>query len=127
MEVGLDFLAAQNHLQTLEPLIGENTDLIGKILLELCNLLRLDLECALVLVLPLAGEDANVHHRTLDTWRARQRSITYITGFFTENGAKQLLFRRQLGLALRRYLADQDVVVANLGTDADHTRLVQVA
>src|SRR6185437_1515212 len=45
---------------------------------------------------------------------------------FAEDGAQQLLFRRQLGLALGRYLADEDVVVADLRADADDARLVEV-
>ena len=68
----------------------------------------------------------DIHDRAFDTRGARERSIAHIAGLFTEDGAQQLLFRRQLGLALGRDLADEDVVVADLGADADDARLVQV-
>ena len=51
-----------------------------------------------------------------------ERGVANVAGLFAEDGAQQLLFRRQLGFALGRYLADQDVVVADLGADADDAR-----
>src|SRR5699024_10774868 len=43
-----------------------------------------------------------------------------------EDRAEQSLLRRQLGLTLRRDLADEEVAVADLGTDADDAALVEV-
>ena len=40
--------------------------------------------------------------------------------------AEQLLFRRELRLALRRDLADQDVARLHLGADADDAGVVEV-
>ncbi len=56
-----------------------------------------------------------------------ERSVAHIAGLFAEDGAQQLLFRRKLGLALGRNLAHQNVAVLDLGADADHAALVQVA
>ena len=88
---------------------------------------RFDLLGALVLLLTLAGEDADVDHGAFDARRAGERGVANIAGLFAEDGAQQLLFRRQLGFALGRYLADQDVVVLDLGADADDAALVQIA
>ena len=92
---------------------------------SICSLL--DLLGALVLLLSLAGEDADVDDGAFDARRARERGVANVAGLFAEDGAEQLLFRRQLGFALRRYLADEDVVVADLGADADDARLVEIA
>ncbi len=59
--------------------------------------------------------------------RHTQRGILDLARLLTEDRAQQLLFRRQLGLALRRDLADEDVARANLGADVDDAMLVQVA
>src|SRR5699024_8675544 len=41
----------------------------------------------------------------------------------TEDGAQQLLFRRELSLALGRDLADQDIAGLDLGANVDDARL----
>ena len=82
---------------------------------------------ALVLFLTLAGEDANVNDGAFDTRRAGERSVANVAGLFAEDRAQQLLFRSQLGFALGRHLADQDVVVLDLGADADDAALVEIA
>ena len=87
---------------------------------------KLDLQRALVLFLTLAAEDANVDDRAFDTRRAGERGIANIAGLFAEDSAQQLLFRSELGFALGRYLAYQNVVVLDLGADADDSAFVQV-
>src|SRR6202034_215655 len=127
VEVSQHFLAAQNRFQTLQALVGQDSDFVSQVLFELGNLLAFDQLGALVLFLPLAGEDADVDHGAFDTRRAGQRGVANITGFFAEDGAQQLLFRSQLGFALGRYLAYQNVVVLDLGADADDSALVEIA
>ncbi len=127
VQVGQHFLAAQNAFETLQALVGENADFVAEVLFELGDVLGFDLLGALVLLLALAAEDAHVDHRALDARRAGERSVAHIAGLFAEDGAQQLLFRRQLRFALGRYLADQDVAVADLGADADHAALVEIA
>ena len=47
-------------------------------------------------------------------------------GLLAEDGAQQTLLRGQLGLSLGRYLSDQDIARADLGSDADDSPLVQI-
>ena len=127
VQVGQHYLAAENRFQALQALVGENTNLIGEVLFKLRDLIGLDLLGALVLLLSLAGEDADVNHRAFDSRRAGERSIANVAGLLAEDGAKQLLFRGQLRLALRSHLADENVVVLDLGADADDAALVKIA
>ena len=56
----------------------------------------------------------------------RSERVAHVAGLLAEDRAQQLLLRRQLGLALRRDLADQDVARLDLGADAHDARLVEV-
>ena len=47
-------------------------------------------------------------------------------GLLAEDGAQQTLLRGQLGLALRRNLAHQNISRADLRADTDNTALIQV-
>ena len=58
--------------------------------------------------------------------RHLQRGVAHLARLLTEDRAQQPLLRRQLGLALGRDLADQDVAGADLGADADDAALVEV-
>src|SRR4051812_41487811 len=58
--------------------------------------------------------------------RHLQRRVADLARLLTEDGAEQPLLRRQLGLALGRDLADEDVARNDLGTDADDAALVEV-
>ena len=120
-------LRAQDAFEPLQALVGQNADFVAQVLFELGDVLGLDLLGALVLLLALAAEDAHVDHRALDARRAGERSVAHIAGLFAEDGAQQLLFRRQLRFALGRDLAHQNVAVPDLGADADHAALVQIA
>ena len=80
---------------------------------------RLDLLGALVLLHALAREDLGADDGALDARRHAQRAVAHVAGLLAEDGAQQLLFRGELGLALRRDLADQHVARLHLGADAD--------
>src|SRR5699024_1254059 len=54
------------------------------------------------------------------------RGVADLARLLAEDRAEQSLLRRQLGLTLRRDLADEEVAVADLGTDADDAALVEV-
>ena len=56
----------------------------------------------------------------------RERAVTDVAGLLAEDRAEELLFGRELGLALRRDLADEDVARLHLGADADDAALVEV-
>ena len=56
----------------------------------------------------------------------RSERVAHVAGLLAEDRAEQLLFGRELGLALRRDLADEDVAGLDLGADAHDARLVEV-
>ena len=56
-----------------------------------------------------------------------ERGVADLARLLLEDRADQLLLGGQLGLALRRDLADQQVARADLGADADDAALVEVA
>ena len=58
--------------------------------------------------------------------RDLERRVADLAGLLTEDGAQQALLRGQLGLALGRDLADEQVTVTDLGADADDAALVEV-
>ena len=58
--------------------------------------------------------------------RHLQARVADLARLLTEDRAQQTLFRRELGLALGRDLADEDVAGADLGADADDAALVEV-
>src|SRR5258707_827105 len=101
MEISQNFFGSQDCFETLEALVGENADLVGEIALELLDHLLLDLLGALILLLTLAGEDADVDDGAFDTRRARQGGVANIACLFAEDGAEELLFRCELGFTLR--------------------------
>src|SRR5208337_1884638 len=126
VQIGQNFLAAQNSLKALQPLVSQNTNLVAQVLFELGDVLALDQLGALVLLLALAAEDAHVHHRALDARRTGERGVAHIAGLFAEDCPEQLLFRSKLGLSLGSDLAYQNVAVLDLGADADHAALVEI-
>src|SRR5436309_1220808 len=81
----------------------------------------------LVLLSALTGEDFDVHDGALDARRAVERSIANVAGFFAEDGAEQLFFRSERGLALGRDLADKNVPGLHDRANADDTAFVEVA
>ena len=78
------------------------------------------------LVAVVAGEHADVDDLAGLAVRHLQARVADLTRLLTEDRAEQTLFRRQLGLALGRDLADEDVARADLGADADDAALVEV-
>ena len=62
-----------------------------------------------------------------DARRHAQRRVLHVGRLLAEDRAQQLLFRRQLRLALRRDLADQHVARLDFGADVDDARLVEAA
>src|ERR1700692_1231912 len=127
VQVGLQHLAAKQIGQTLEALVGQNTDFVGKVLFELKDLRGFDGLVPLVFFATLASEDLDVDDGAFDTWRAVERSVANVSGFFAEDGAQQLFFRGQCGFALRRNFADQNVAGLDDCADANDAAFVQIA
>ncbi len=75
----------------------------------------------------VAREGLDVDHDATLAVRHLQRGVADLARLLLEDRADQLLLGRQLGLALRRDLADEQVARADLGTDADDAAVVEVA
>jgi hypothetical protein len=58
--------------------------------------------------------------------RHLERCVANLARLLLEDCADQLLFRCQLGLALRRDLSDQQIAGENLGADANDAAVVEV-
>src|SRR5690606_28948092 len=74
----------------------------------------------------VADEHLYVDDGALGAGRHAQGGVLHIGRLLTEDRAQQLLFRSQLGFALRRDLAHQDVARADFGTHVNDARLVQL-
>src|SRR5712671_2941676 len=127
VQVGLQNLAAQQIRKTLQALVGQDADFVRQVLFQLEDLRGFDGLVPLVFFSALAGEDLNVDDGALDARRAVERRVANVAGLFAEDGAQQLLFRSQRGLALRRDLANQDVARLHNGANPNHAAFVQIA
>src|SRR5699024_411923 len=79
------------------------------------------------LVAVLTGKHLDVDNDAGFTVRSTQRGIAHLACLLAEDRAQQALLRSQLGLALGRYLTDQDITCLDLCAHADDTALVEVA
>ena len=120
--------AAEQHLHdALLGLLVQDADLVLLVLLHGVELFLLDRLGPVVLLDALAGEDLDADDDALDARRADQRGVADVAGLLAEDGPQQLFFRGQLGLALGRDLADQDVARLDVGADADDAAVVEIA
>ena len=78
------------------------------------------------LVAVVAAEHAHVDDLAGLAVRHLQAGVADLARLLTEDRTQQALLRRELGLALGRDLADEDVARADLGADADDAALVEV-
>ena len=108
-EVGGGGLAVEQVLDPLVPLVLKDANLVLQVLLHHEELGFLDLPGPVVLLDALAGEDLHVDHDALDAGRAVERGVAHVAGLLAEDRPQQLLLRGELGLALGRDLAHQDV------------------
>ena len=74
----------------------------------------------------LLGRNFDVHHLAIDTGRHLERGVLDISSFLTKDSTEQTFFRCQLGLALRRDFADQNIARFHLGTHTNHSVHVEV-
>ena len=72
-----------------------------------------------------AGKDLHIDHGALRALVHAQGRVFHVTGFFTEDGAQKLFFRRQRGLTFGRHFADQRIARLDFGTDINNAGLVQ--
>src|SRR5690606_2983827 len=110
----------------LEGRAFHDTVLVVQVLAILIQLGLFDFLGTLVFFHAIANEDLDVDDRSPSASRHTQRSILNVRSLLTEDRPQQLLFRGQLGFALRRYLTNQDVARAHFSTDVHHTGLIQL-
>ena len=79
------------------------------------------------IVAGVAVEGDHVDHHAALAVRHLERGVADLTRLLLEDRADQLLLGGELGLALRRDLADEQVAGDDLGPDADDAALVEVA
>src|SRR5213594_1103628 len=117
-------------LEQLEHLLAgalpDDPDLVLLVLPELGDLVLLDGTRPLVLLDAFSREHAGVDDRALDARRDAEARVPHLARLLAEDRAQELLLGRQLGLALRGDLADQDIARLHLRADADDPRLVEV-
>src|SRR5205807_5069407 len=70
--------------------------------------------------------DLDVDDLALFAVRNLEGGVTNLARLLAEDGAQQALFRRELGLALRRDLAHEHVARTDFGADADDAALVEI-
>src|SRR6185437_8475505 len=73
-----------------------------------------------------AREDLDVDHHAFHARRNLERRVLHVLRLLAEDRREQLLFRAQLGLALWRDLADEDVARFDVRADADDAALVEI-
>ena len=73
-----------------------------------------------------AAELLGVDDDALDAGRDFERFVLHVFAGLAEDGDEEFLLRRQLGLGLRRDLADEDVAGPHVGADADDAFLIEV-
>ena len=119
-------LDEQQALHALEDVVFQDAALVVQVLAHLLQLRLLDAEGTRVLVHAVAGEHAHVDDGAVHARRHAQRGVLHVGGLLAEDRAQQLLFRGQLGLALRRDLAHQDVAGLHFRADVGDARLIQL-
>ena len=120
------FLPTSAFLSLRSVSLADDADLLGLVLLEPFGFGILDFLGAVVLGDAAAREHARVDDGAFDARRHAQAGVADLAGLFAEDRAQQFLFGTELGLALGRDLADQDVARPDVGADADDTAGVEV-
>src|SRR6185437_11975294 len=119
-------LANQTVTHTLEEVVLQDALLVGEVLADALDLSLLDRQGTRVLIDAITREHAHVDHGAVHSGRYAQARVLHVRSLLTEDRAQQLLFRSELGLALRRDLAYQNVARLHFGADERDTRFVQL-
>ncbi len=118
-------LAGDQAFDTGEGIAFDDTHLVGEVELVTAQVVVDDRLGALVALDTFASEHLDVDDGAGDARRHAQRGVLHVGRLLAEDRAQQLLFRRQLGFALRRHLADQHVTGFDFSTDVNDAGLVQ--
>ncbi len=113
-------------LRPREERVAEDLDLLVALPLEADLLGLLAGGRALVLLRALAREDAGVDDNAADArWNAKG-AVANVACLLAEDGSEELLFGRELRLALGSDLPDEDVAGLHFCADANDAALVEV-
>ena len=105
----------------------DNAELVFDVFSHFFELRLFDLDCTLVFLKAITSKHLHVDYGAGNTgWNALRR-IFNVRGFLAKDRTQELLFWRQLSLAFRRHLTDENVTRANLSTNVYDTRLVEFA
>ena len=74
----------------------------------------------------LLREHLRSHNDSILTVRDLQRCVSHLSCLLAEDCTQKALFRCQLRLALRRYLADQDIAGSHFSANADDSPIIEV-
>src|SRR5882672_7841701 len=119
-------LADQRIADPVIDFVLEGALLVVQVLSHRLELLALDRQRAAVLLDAVAREHAHVDDGAIHAGRHSQRRILNVGCLLAEDRPQQLLFRRELGLALRRDLAHQNVAGAHFRADERDAALVEL-
>ena len=114
------FTANQRTKQTSERGIFYNAVLVIQILAVLIQLCTLDIQRALIFFQTVTSKHLNINNCSFDAGGHTQRSVFYVRRLLAEDCTQKLFFRSKLGLALRRYLANQNIARRNFCTDMNN-------
>src|SRR5216684_3685020 len=118
-------LADEQALHPLEGVALDDAHLVGEVLLVALELLVDYLRGALVALDPFPGEHLHINHRSGDSGGHAQARVLHVGSLLAEDRAKQFFLGRELGLALGRHLAHQNVARLDFGSDIYDTGLVK--
>ncbi len=120
-------LAHEHACETLERVAFHDAQLVVQVEAVALQFVVDDLLRTLVALDAFTREHLDVDHRAAHARRHAQRRVLHVRRLLAEDRAQQLLFRRQLGFALRRHLADQHVARFDFRTDVHDARFVETA
>src|SRR6185437_14678829 len=121
-----DALTDEETAHALEQVVLQDALLVGEVLTDTLDFRLLDGEGTRVFINAIAREHANVDHSAVHARRHAQARVLNVGSLLTEDRAQQLLFRGELGFALRRHFAHQNVARLHFGADERNTGLVEL-
>ena len=120
-----NLLADEETAQTIEGVAFDDAELVVQVAAIVLEFILDDAFGTLVALHAVAGEDLNVDDGARHAGRHAQRGVLHVRSLFAEDHAQKLFFRRELGFALGRDLADEHVARLHFGADVHDAGLVE--
>ena len=121
----IDHFLDQQLFDPVKRIVFNDAQLVVKVLAIAAKLVVDDRLRALVADDPFACEDLHVDDRADHARRHAQRGVLDVRSLLAKDRAQKLFFRRQLGFALGRHLADQHVIGAHFRANVHDARVIQ--